>query len=61
MAKRGVPLPFAKRQEIKTLRETMGIKRTARALELSRNTVRKYSQAQQREHDYLSRFNDRPR
>ncbi len=43
MAERGRPLSFVKRQEIKTLRETMGIKRTARALEVSPNTVRKYA------------------
>lgn len=46
MADRGKPLSYDKRREIKTLRESMTIKRVARALELSRNTVRKYDRKQ---------------
>lgn len=43
MANRGRPLPFSMRQDIKRCLEHYSIRRTAKILEVSRNTVRKYS------------------
>lgn len=43
MAERGKPLPFAKRNDIKAMAENkMPIKVIARALDVSKNTVKKY-------------------
>lgn len=45
MAKQGKPLPFKSREEIKLVRQHLSIRHTARVLEVSRNTVRKYLRA----------------
>lgn len=42
MAKRGTPLPATLRKEIRQVREHSSIRHTAKVLEISRNTVRKY-------------------
>lgn len=42
MANRGRPLPISQRLDIKTLLKNMPIKVVARALGLSKNTVKKY-------------------
>lgn len=43
MATRGAPLPIARRLEIQSMTKNMPIKLVARALGLSKNTVKKYS------------------
>lgn len=42
MATRGKPLAFALRQDIRTLLRNMPVKVVARALGVSKNTVKKY-------------------
>lgn len=42
MAEQGKPLSFKAREAIKLVRQHQSIRHTARVLELSRNTVRKY-------------------
>lgn len=42
MADRGRPLPFKAREEIKQVRQHHSIRQTAKVLDVSRNTVRKY-------------------
>lgn len=42
MASRGKPLPIAQRLDIRTMLKNMPIKVVARALGVSKNTVKKY-------------------
>lgn len=42
MATSGRPIPFSLREQIKQVRAHQSIRQTAKVLELSRNTVRKY-------------------
>ncbi len=48
MASRGKPLPFKLREDIRQVRAHQSIRQTAKVLDVSRNTVRKYDEKPKR-------------